>query len=83
MAGRDRRSCIEFFIGPPVGRAVARLNLCLLCNLERVVDLDAEIADCALQLGVTQQELHGSQVEPQLADPSLQDPRVLTFAEVR
>ena len=81
----EKRSVVTvyFWPRPPGDRAVARLDLCLLCNLERVVNLDAEIADCALQLGVTQQELHGSQVEPQLADPSLQDPRVLTFAEVR
>jgi hypothetical protein len=35
---------------PPVatgGRAVKKL--CLLCNLERIVNLDAEIVDCALQ----------------------------------
>lgn len=33
----------------------------MLCNLERVVDLNAEKADCALQLGVTEQERRGSE----------------------
>jgi hypothetical protein len=29
---------------------------------ERVVDLDAEISDSAFDLGVTEQELYGSQI---------------------
>ena len=34
----------------------------LLCEFDRVVDFDAEITNSTLDLGVTEQELHGAQV---------------------
>jgi hypothetical protein len=34
----------------------------LFGNRERIVDLNTEIADRAFDLGVTEQELHGSQI---------------------
>jgi hypothetical protein len=42
----------------PLTRAAGRSDLCLLCDLERVVDLDAEIADRAIELGVPEQQLY-------------------------
>ena len=46
----------------PITQAVGPSELRLLCDLERVVDLDAEIANRALYLGVAQQELDGAKV---------------------
>lgn len=38
------------------------LHLCLFSDFLGVVDLDAEVADCALKLGMTEQELDSTQV---------------------
>ena len=43
-------------------QALIRSDLSLLRQLERVVDLDAEIPDGARQLRVTEQDLHRPQV---------------------
>lgn len=42
------------------------------CNVNGVVDLDAKVPDCALDLGVAQEELHG----PQVASPSIDQRRL-------
>ena len=42
---------------PEEHRPVKALNLCLLCNFEGVVYLNAEIADGALEFGVSEQQL--------------------------
>lgn len=39
-----------------------RLSFSLLCHLERVLDLDSEVPDRALELGVPQEDLDGAQV---------------------
>ena len=39
-----------------------RSDVDLLGNLQRIIDLDSEVPDRALQLAVTQQPLDGSQV---------------------
>jgi hypothetical protein len=40
----------------------ARLHFCLLCDLQRIVDLDAEIPHGAFELRVPKQELNRSEV---------------------
>jgi hypothetical protein len=40
----------------------------LFCYRERVVDLDAEISNGTLDLGVPQKELHGSQIAGSAVD---------------
>jgi len=47
---------------PAVAPNLAKLHLCLLRHLQCVVHLDSEVTDCALQLGVTKQELNGPEV---------------------
>jgi hypothetical protein len=42
--------------------APAALDLSLLRELERVVNLDAKVPDCALDLAVTEQQLNRSEV---------------------
>ena len=42
------------------GRSSPGSNFCLLGDLEGVIDLDTEIPDSRLQLGVAQQQLHGA-----------------------
>ena len=44
------------------------LNLGLLGDFERVVDLDAEVPDGALQFGMAKQQLNGSEVLRALVD---------------
>src|SRR5450631_1044476 len=43
---------------PTVATSPARLHFSLLRDLQRVVDLDPEVSDCAFQLGVSTQELN-------------------------
>jgi hypothetical protein len=38
------------------------LDLGLLGYLEGVIDLDAQVADCGLKLGVTQKQLYRAQI---------------------
>jgi hypothetical protein len=40
----------------------------LFCYRERVIDLDAEITDRALDFGVTEQELYGAKISGAPAD---------------
>lgn len=40
------------------GRGICRLDFRLLGDLQRVINLDAEVADGTLQLGVPQQQLN-------------------------
>jgi hypothetical protein len=40
----------------------ARLSVDLLRNSEGIIDIDAEIPDSALYLGVAEKKLHGSQI---------------------
>ena len=42
--------------------STARLHLCLLGDLQSIVNLDAEIPDGALELGVPEQELNGAEI---------------------
>lgn len=37
-------------------------NSGLFCHLERVVDFDAEVSDCALKFGLAKQQLYGPEV---------------------
>jgi len=41
---------------------LANLHLGLLGDLQRIVDLDTEIPNCAFELGVPEQKLNGSQI---------------------
>lgn len=56
MAGRRPSS-------PTVATSPARLHFSLLRDLQRVVDLDPEVSDCAFQLGVSKQEGSGANRE--------------------
>ena len=38
------------------------LELDLFSHIQRVIDLDSEISNCALQLRVTEENLHGAKV---------------------
>jgi len=40
----------------------AKLDLNLLCYRKSIIDIDAEVPDSALYLGVTEQELNRSQI---------------------
>jgi len=42
--------------------APASSNVDLLRNGERIIHIDAEVPDSALDLGVAEQKLHGSQI---------------------
>jgi len=56
------RSCRQRIGGAcPLCLGDSKINL--FDNSQRVVNLDAEIADCALDLGVAEQELHGSMAQ--------------------
>ena len=48
---------------------IGRLHVDLLSERKRVVDLDAEVSNGALELGVTEQKLHGPQVAGAAVDP--------------
>ena len=48
--------------------ATARLDLSLLRDFQGIVDLDAKVSDCRLQLGMTKQKLNGPQVLRTLVD---------------
>ena len=48
--------------GSAVATSLAGLHLSLLGDLQRVVNFDAKVSDCALQLGMPKQELNGSEV---------------------
>src|SRR6476661_5113733 len=60
------RSCTPEVAAPGVsggGGEVSRdSNVCFLCNFKRVVDLDAEVPDRALDLGMAKQELYSTQI---------------------
>jgi hypothetical protein len=48
---------------PPAVMPVADcLELDLFSHIQRVIHLDPEISDCALQLHVTEEDLHGAKV---------------------
>jgi hypothetical protein len=49
-------------LGRLVQAAPENLDLDLLGNCERVINIDAEISDGALDLGMAQQELDGTEV---------------------
>ncbi len=59
-----------------MGRAFSlcpgRSDVNLLCYIECVVNLDTDIADCALNLGVTEQHLHRAQVASALVTSTRQ-----------
>jgi hypothetical protein len=55
MAGRRPPS-------PAVAPSLVRLHLCLFRHLQRVVPLDCEVPHGALEPGVTEQELNGSEI---------------------
>ena len=40
---------------PAAATGTTRLHLCLLCNLQRIIDFDAEVSDCAFEFAVTKQ----------------------------
>jgi hypothetical protein len=55
LAGQ-RPSCMAVATSRP------RLHLGLLCDLQRIVDLDAEIPDGAFELGMPKEKLNGSKI---------------------
>jgi hypothetical protein len=52
----------------PRAAACRRLDFRLLGDLQRVIDFDAEVANCAFQLGMAKQQLNGPQVLCALVD---------------
>ena len=40
---------------PAAATGTTRLHLGLLCNLQRIIDFDAEVSDCAFEFAVTEQ----------------------------
>lgn len=59
---------ISVSYGAAVDAAPSRSDIRLLRQDQSVVDLDSEVADCALQLGMAEQELAGSQISGALVD---------------
>src|SRR5262245_39618849 len=68
-ARRHRYALLQLARIPPLGRRgrARRLRPCssdldFLRDIKRVIDLDAEVADRAFNLGVAQEQLDGSQI---------------------
>jgi hypothetical protein len=60
-----RQKAEGWHASPPLG-----LNLRSFGQRQSIFDLDAKVADCCLDLGVTEQDLHGSEISSLLVDQS-------------
>ena len=53
---------------PAVANSLANLHLGLLGDVQRIVDLDAEIPKCAFEFRVPEQQLNSSEISSSLID---------------
>ncbi len=65
------------------GNSGGRLDVDLLRNFDRVIDLDAEVSDCAFDLGMPKQELDSSQISHSPVDEHRFRPPQRVCAELR